>query len=284
MSLIPTARGRLYVLSQGRGEPLLLLPGLGLDHQYYRLTIPLLADQCHVHAVDPLGIGQSDKPDIAYRVEDWAKDFAELIERLGLGPMHVLGSSLGGAMALALAAIRPDVVKSLIIVGGFSELDRAAVINFSLRTRLIEKLGLGEEVADYMGLWTMTREFVNSDAGLAQMRANQQIIRRNSSKLYLSFVESVLAWARALPGQEAEEKFTAKLRTILAPTLVISSDNDQLIPTSCSEIIAREMPNGHLKIMPGAGHIPMIERPKEAAKIVVDFIASLHSSQNYKSA
>jgi pimeloyl-ACP methyl ester carboxylesterase len=178
----------------GAGQPLLLIPGLGLDRNYYRLGITDLSRRMAVYAVDPRGIGESTKSPPPYTVEAWAEDFAELIPALDCGPMHVLGSSLGGAMALALAERAPALVKSLIVVGGFSELDRAAELNFGLRMGLIERLGLNQDVADYMGLWTMTREFINSDAGYAQMRANQEIIKRNSPQLYLAFVKSVLAW------------------------------------------------------------------------------------------
>jgi len=269
-----TVRGaEIHYSLTGAGEPLLLIPGLGLDRNYYRLGIPALSQHVAVHAVDPRGIGESTKSAPPYTVESWADDFAELIPQLGCGPMHVLGSSLGGSMALALAVRAPSLVKSLVVVGGFSELDRAAVLNFGLRMRLIERLGMSQEVADYMGLWTMTREFVNSDAGHAQMLANQAIIKRNSPEMYLAFVTSVLAWGRALPGQEHEPKFTTQLAGVRAPTLVIGSGNDQLIPLALSEKIAAAIPGAALHVMPDGGHIPFIEKPDEVVRIVLDFIA-----------
>ena len=262
-----------YVVS-GAGEPLLLIPGLGLDHQYYRRAVPRLSEKVMVHAVDPRGIGQSTKSDPPYTVEAWAEDFVALIKTLDVGRMHVLGSSLGGSMALALAEQAPELVKSLIIVGGFSELDRAAELNFDLRMRLIERLGLNAEVADYMALWTLSREFLNSEVGYEQMLANQKIIKQNSSEMYLEFVRSVLAWGRCLPGQENEPKFTERLGNIKAPTLVIGAPNDNLIPLALSELIAERIPGAELREMPKGGHIPFIEKPDEVADIVLDFIAS----------
>jgi pimeloyl-ACP methyl ester carboxylesterase len=265
---------QIFYTDVGQGEPLLLIPGLGLDHNYYRLAIPIFAEAMTVHAVDPRGIGQSTKSAPPYSMEAWADDFAGLIQSIGCGPVHVLGTSLGGAVALALTVRAPEVVKSLTVVGAFSELDRAAVLNFNLRARLIELLGMSEEVADYMGLWTMTREFVNSDEGYAQMKANQAIIKRNSSDLYLAFVRSVLAWGRDLPGQEHERKFTDELPKIRAPTLVIGSGNDQLIPLALSTKIADNIPGAKLHVMPDGGHIPFIEKPLEVTKVVLDFIGA----------
>lgn len=152
------------------------MPGLGLDHRYYRLGEPLLRDVCTTVLVDPRGIGQSQKDDpsdVTYSAELWADDFAALARELGYAKIDVLGSSLGGSMAQAFTLRHPDMVRSLIVIGAFSELDRAMEMNFSLRKKIIAKLGMSEELADFMGLSTMTREFMETDEGLAIMQANQ---------------------------------------------------------------------------------------------------------------
>ena len=265
----------LHYATSGAGEPILLIPGLGLDYNYYRFGIPLLSRHLQVLAVDPRGIGRSTKSPPPYTVEAWADDFAVMIDKLAFGPIHVLGSSLGGSMALALAQRHPGKLKSLIVVGGFSELDRATELNFRLRLRLIEKLGMSDEVADYMGLWTLTRKFINSDAGFATMRANQANIRANSAQSYSAFVEALLKWGRCQPGQEREPKFTTLLDSIKTPTLVVTSDNDHLIPKELSDLIAARLAGAKLVVMPGAGHIPFMEQPEEVVRIVLQFLEGL---------
>ena len=265
----------LHYATSGAGEPILLIPGLGLDHNYYRFGIPLLSRHLQVLAVDPRGIGRSTKSPPPYTVEAWADDFAVMIDKLAFGPIHVLGSSLGGSMALALAQRHPGKLKSLIVVGGFSELDRATELNFRLRLRLIEKLGMSDEVADYMGLWTLTRKFINSDAGFATMRANQANIRASSAQSYSAFVEALLKWGRCQPGQEREPKFTTLLDSIKTPTLVVTSDNDHLIPQELSDLIAGRIAGAKLVVMPGAGHIPFMEQPDEVVRIVLQFLEGL---------
>jgi pimeloyl-ACP methyl ester carboxylesterase len=271
---IDIGKATLHYEVAGTGEPILLIPGLGLDHTYYRFGIPLLSRHLQVLAVDPRGIGRSTKSPPPYSVESWADDFAAMIDRLGHGPIHVLGSSLGGAMALALAQRHPATVRTLSVVGGFSELDRATELNFRLRLRLIEKLGMSDEVADYMGLWTLTRKFINSDAGYAVMRANQVNIRNNSAESYRAFVEALLRWGRCQSGQENEPRFTTLLGNIGAPTLVVTSDNDQLIPKELSDLIAARIAGAELVVMPGAGHIPFMEQPEEVVRIVLAFLDS----------
>jgi pimeloyl-ACP methyl ester carboxylesterase len=178
-------------------------------------------------------------------------------------------------MALALAQRHPERVRSLTVVGGFSEIDRATELNFRLRLKLIEKLGMSDEVADYMGLWTLTRKFINSDAGYAVMRANQANIRTNSAESYSAFVEALLRWGRCQSGQEREPKFTTLLPSIKAPTLVVTSDNDHLIPQELSDLIAARIPGARFAVMPGAGHIPFMEQPENVVRIVLEFLDGL---------
>jgi pimeloyl-ACP methyl ester carboxylesterase len=120
-----------------------------------------------------------------------------------------------------------------------------------------------------------TRKFINSDAGYAVMRANQANIRANSAENYSAFIEALLKWVRCQPGQEQEPKFTALLASIKAPTLVVTSDNDHLIPRELSELIAARVSGAKLVVMPGAGHIPFMEQPEQVARIVLDFVAGL---------
>ena len=89
----------LHYEVNGAGDPLLLLPGLGLDKTYYRFGEPLLRESYRTIGVDPRGVGQSDRTLREFTFELWAEDFAALIDALGLGKVHVLGSSLGGCVA-----------------------------------------------------------------------------------------------------------------------------------------------------------------------------------------
>jgi pimeloyl-ACP methyl ester carboxylesterase len=260
---------------EGNGRPLMLFPGLGLDHTYYRLGAPLLKDKFKLISIDPRGIGQSrkDPPDmVTYTPELWADDFSALTRYLNLDKVNILGSSLGAAMAMAMAEKYRELVQTLIVIGGFSELDRALETNFRLRQKMIVRLGMGEEIADFMGLSTMTREFMETDAGLAVMRANQANVRANSVEHYHAFLNSILWWGRRLPGQEEEPLFTARLKNIKCPTLVIAGDNDYFIPAFFSKIIADNIPGAEYREVKNGGHIPFIEKPQETAALVTAFL------------
>src|SRR5262245_22389834 len=104
---------RLDYELNGAGDPLLLLPGLGLDKTYYRLGEPLLRDSYRTIGIDPRGVGQSDKTLREFTCELWADDYAAFIDALGLGRVHVLGSSLGGCVALMLGHKYPEKIRSV---------------------------------------------------------------------------------------------------------------------------------------------------------------------------
>jgi pimeloyl-ACP methyl ester carboxylesterase len=264
----------IFYERNGQGQPLLLLPGLGLDHSYYRLGEPLFRPHFETILVDPRGIGKSRKDIADYSAELWADDFAEMLDKIGVDSAHILGSSLGGAIALAMAVRHPMKVKSLIPVGAFTELTRSVELNYSLRKKLIAKIGMGDEMAEFMGLWIMTRDFIETDAGEKVLQSSKENVKKNSPELYVRFLDAILRMGRRIPGQ-AEPQLTASLRSIRAPTLVLCADNDHFIPAHLSKIIADAIPGARYLEIPGGGHIPFIEKPEDSARAVIDFVSSL---------
>ena len=106
----------IYYEIHGEGEPLVLIAGLNSDHTLYRTLLSRLAAHNQVIVFDNRGVGQSSKPDIPYSIEMMADDTAGLLDALGITGAHILGTSMGGRIAVALALRHPHHVKSLILV------------------------------------------------------------------------------------------------------------------------------------------------------------------------
>ena len=106
----------MYYEVHGEGEPLVLIPGLSADVSDYERIIALLAQHYRVVAFDNRGAGRSDKPDAPYSIEMMADDAAALLDALGIGQAHIVGTSMGGRIAADLALRHPEHAKSLILV------------------------------------------------------------------------------------------------------------------------------------------------------------------------
>lgn len=108
----------MYYEIHGEGEPVVLIAGLNSDHTFYQRLgiIGLLAQRYQVVAFDNRGVGQTDKPDIPYSIEMMADDTLGLLNALGIEQAHILGTSMGGRIAAAIALQAPHRVKSLILI------------------------------------------------------------------------------------------------------------------------------------------------------------------------
>lgn len=106
----------MYYEIHGEGEPLVLIGGLATDVSEFEGIIRELAQKYRVLAFDNRGAGRTDKPDIPYTIEMMAHDTAGLMQALGIRQANVLGTSLGGRIALALALDYPELVKKLVLV------------------------------------------------------------------------------------------------------------------------------------------------------------------------
>ena len=106
----------LYYQRTGAGEPLVFINGLSSDISEWQGLSLSLSRKYDFIAIDNRGAGRSDKPDIRYTIEMMANDVAGVLDSLGVKNANILGLSMGGRIAVALALSRPELVKSLVLV------------------------------------------------------------------------------------------------------------------------------------------------------------------------
>lgn len=240
--LLPVAPGiALEVLREGRGPPLLLIPGFGTDASSFALLTPRLTPHFHVRAMNPRGVGASDGP--AGDVPTLAADAAALIAASGGGPAHVVGASLGAAAALELALTRPDLVRSLTLITPF----------VTATPRLLAAVAAWCRVAAEASPATLARvlaPLLFSDALLADDAARERTLRglaAGCARVPAATVERMAAGLAAWSGTRAND-----LARVAAPTLVLAAGSDLLTPHA--EAIARAIPGARCVVVPGAGH------------------------------
>lgn len=272
MPVAAVKNGDIYFEDSGSGELIVLMAGLGHGAAYFENAVPLLSGLGRVVAIDPRGVGRSTSKTENYSVESWAADVIELMDHLGAPSAHLVGSSLGACVALQAAVDFPQRVASLVAVAGFSELDRSLELNFRMRIGIIEQLGLGDVLAAHIAMWTLGRDFINTDEGRAAVERLFASVRRNSPERYLAFIRAILAFGRLEPGQQAQPKLTERLREIRVPSCIIVGGQDILTPVSQSERLASRIAGAELHVVPGCGHITFTERPEETSSLIRDFL------------
>ncbi len=270
----------LYYETTGRGEPLLLIPGLGMGADYFQYAIPYLAASCRVISLDLRGIGRSAKPDERYSVETWADDVAALLEYLGESSAHIVGASLGGCIAMALVDRHRSRVKSMELIAAFSDLDYALELNWRLRKTIVTESGMGAAIQDHVTLWTLGHRFLETERGQHVAGQIRRGISSNDPKMYLAFLEAILDFGCVTPATAGRSTYTERLRDVRVPTLLVAGAQDILTPPVLSERVAAAMPPGcaEVAIIPDSGHITMVEVPEENSRLIIDFVQRVVTS------
>lgn len=272
MALADVNGTQLFYEVTGKGEPIVLIPGLGTTHKFFAGVVPLLAQRYQVIGLDLRGVGQSAKPKQTYSMELWADDIAALLDHLKLERAHILGSSLGGCVAIAFADRYLAKTGTLVLAATFSEIDRLLELNYRVRIALIEKVGMTQLLADFAVTALFGRTFYETEKGRAVAANTLAMIQQNDKDMYIEHLRAVLRFGRCDPGQENEEKYTARLKKMQCPALVMVGDEDVLTVAKFSKIMAAALPRAELVIQQACGHVTLVEKPEESAEKILDFL------------
>lgn len=256
----PVLGGEMLVIQGGASEapPLLLLHGLGQNgFTDWWPVMPLLARTWRVLAVDLPGFGYSSAPQAKLSPTQYARVLERLLARLDIATLAVAGHSMGGAVALRLAADFPARVARLVLVDAAGILHRTAFGKHATIGQLPSAgwpAGLEEAAARLrdLGHILVERVFGLPDP-TAVLRANEWLwpllLRDRSS------VNAALALM--------DEDFGAAVFTLRTPTQIIWGDVDAVAPLRTGELLARRLPRAQLHLLRGVGHTPMVQATAE---------------------
>jgi pimeloyl-ACP methyl ester carboxylesterase len=253
---------RMHYVQQGTGEDVVLLCGLGDDTSAWDAQVGAFSAGRRVTVLDNRGVGRSSLPDGAFTVRDMAADTAGVMDALGITRAHVAGFSMGGAIAQQLTLDRPELVRSLVIVGSWCRGDRI----FSETIRGAAWMaGVADEARPFLYAFNA---WVYSPVVFADGRIDQ-------------FVDAALA----APDPQETEAFqrTAiailehdtrdRLHEIGVPTLVVVGAVDLLCPPRHSREIAERIPGARLVEVPDQAHQPFQEGPEAFNALALEFWA-----------
>ncbi|MFJ9027946.1 alpha/beta fold hydrolase [Streptomyces sp. NPDC102274] len=261
--------------------PALYVHGLGGSSQNWSAMMPLLEDIVDGEAVDLPGFGDSPPPDDGnYSITGHARAVIRLLDLAGRGPVHLLGNSLGGAVVTRVAAARPDLVRTLTLIS--PALPEFRVQRTALPTALLALPG----VASLFGLltrdWTpeqRTRgaiELTYGDPSSVTEEDLRQAVREMERRLQLPyFWDAMTNSARGIVNAYTlggQHGLWRQAERVLAPTLLVYGGRDLLVSSRMARRASIAFRGSRLLTLPDAGHVAMMEYPRQVAQACRELI------------
>ncbi|MFZ0771494.1 MAG: alpha/beta fold hydrolase [Candidatus Sulfotelmatobacter sp.] len=260
MSFVENQGVKLYWDEQGRGEPVLLIMGLGYPSSLWHRSRPVLAQHFRTVAPDNRGVGLSDVPPGPYSIATMASDADAVLDAAGVSSAHIFGVSMGGMIAQEFALQYPARTRSLILgctsPGGPSALRAERKVSDILMARGMTMEQAREAIVPYLYDAATPRQKIEEDVSLR---------RRCLPSLegYTAQLQGILAW-----------EGYSRLSQIAAPTLVIHGRSDALVPPGNGELIAGRIPGAKLVLLEHASHLFLTDQTRAAHKEILGFLLS----------
>ncbi len=248
------------VFGDPRGEPLLMIQGLGADSRGWIRQRRAFAARYRCIAFDNRFVGRSDSPDIELTLEDMAGDAVAVLDALNIGDVHVLGASMGGIVSQILGVTHPERVRSLLLACTSCRHHQWR------RDLLAEWADIATEkgmraLVDAASLWMIGPRsrfrfwpVVGLLGPLGLQVTPQQFVQQ---------INAIL---------DIDESLAGELGKIDVPTIAFVGTQDILTPFGDSEEIVERIPGAELAAVRGAAHGFMFENANAFNRVVLDFL------------
>lgn len=251
-----TYGAELHYLEAGEGSMLILLHGLGSSAWSWSNVISSLAEDFYAIALDQIGLGDSEKLFLSYRINTLVDFLHEFYQVLGIEKASLIGHDIGGWTAAALALKYPDLVENLVLVATdpFSTAKQKRCKTFFCPATCQQTLEHLQQ------LFYQHDRFVNWQVA-EQVFAQKNTI--NDGYTIQQLAQSIV---------RNEDVLDNLLGELAIPTLIIQGNEDKLVPFSVSHRLHQEIKNSRLQILNRCGHLPHIEQPEAFTQIVRSFL------------
>jgi 3-oxoadipate enol-lactonase len=261
LKLAPLGRYTLRYLDVGEGTPVILIHGLAGDYSAWLAQVEALRPHYRVIAFDNRGAGQSTQVDEPVSTADLAGDTLQLMDYLGIERAHVVGRSMGGAVAQHMALMAPRRVISLALCASFARLD-------PLGRRVLHNM---REALEWRMDWSdharhSVQNFVSAD-----------FFNRYPARV--DAIEKLIGGETRLPACYIRQNEACQLHDTLPdlaritqPTLVMGGDSDPICSLSATAMLSSGLPNARTEIFTGASHFFLMEQPEKFIGLLGDWL------------
>lgn len=248
---------------EGSGEPLLFLHGWGVDQRIWRQQTKFFSQFYHVVAVDLPGHGQSSYQKVS--LEDMAHDVAFILEHLKITTISVIGSSLGGLLALKIYELFPSKVRRLVFVGSMPKFSRSPDYPHGLDVGRMRKLGsqLNNDYPSivnvfFRSLFTKEERQTRRYKWMQKFRQNIELPMQQALAEYLDILES--------------EDLREVLKKVHVPMQFINGTDDEICTKETVAFIQQSVPHSRFDFFDQCGHFPFLSKPHEFNQLLEEFL------------
>jgi pimeloyl-ACP methyl ester carboxylesterase len=253
---------------QAVGTPVVLVMGLGGDCTAWAFQLAALAPRYRVLVFDNRGAGRTDAPDVPYTTPGMAADLLGLLDGLGIDQAHLLGLSMGGAIAQEAALAAPGRVRSLQLHATWA--GPSPYLEALIRAVRAVRAQLDREAFHRaLAVWLFTPETFARQPELVEL-----VVQRATGDPHAPPAHAYLRQLDAALGHDAR----ARLPRLRCPTLVAVGSQDLLTPPPLSRELARLVPAARLEILDGAGHGALWEAPAAFDAACLRFLAEVEGA------
>lgn len=254
--------GAIFHRSEGQGDPVVLIHGVGLDHTMWDATAAVLSAGHRVIRYDMLGHGQSENPAGERRLDDFVDQLARLLDELELPRASLVGFSMGGLVALRFALRFPERLERLVILNSVYRRTSEQAAAVLARVDEVAAHGPSSTIDAALARWFSPEYGSAHPEVLAAVRAR---LEANDPRGYLNAYR-VFA--------HADDELAGQLENIAAPTLVMTGELDIGSTPAMAEAMAAEIPNAQLAVLEGQRHMMPVEAADAVNAALLDFLDS----------
>ena len=259
MALAKVGKIELSYDRAGDGPPLLLIMGMsGTKHHWGESLLDSLRRDFDTIVYDHRDAGDSTRTGQPFTIVDLAEDALGLLTALEIDSAHVMGISMGGMIAQELVLAHPDSLRSLTLGCTYCGGEGSMLASEGVMRKLAEAMSSGDRERAIRASWevNVSPSFAADEAAWVRFRA--------TGMRYGLPVEVIMRQMQAITGHDT----SARLAQVRTPTQVVHGTLDQLLPVQNGHMIAGLIPDSHLEIFEGIGHMFFLEEPERTAQLV----------------
>lgn len=244
----------------GNGDAVVFVHGLGGSLNIWSSQVNACARHFKTIAYDLRGSGRSGLGGGECSIDVWVEDLKRLLASLEEGPVHLVGHSMGTLIVQHFAVRYPELVRSLVLVGGLTEIPEAGKQGLHNRANAVMENGM-DAVADQVlegGLSAYTKHANRALTGLVR-----ELLQRNDPDGYAASCKA-LANGKAISHSQ-----------VSVPVLLIVGDEDRVTPPGMARQLLNGFPDARLEVIPECGHWATVEKPAEVNKAILSFLLAI---------